>query len=60
MYISVADRSLFSIAEEFYGRGGTDLSRRVPWYDMPGLSFREYLDLAFANQISHSAVALDS
>jgi predicted AAA+ superfamily ATPase len=26
-------------------KGGADLSRRVVWYDMPGLSFREYLIL---------------
>jgi len=26
-------------------KGGGDLSRRVLWYDLPGLSFREYLHL---------------
>lgn len=100
-HISVADRSLFSIAEEFYGTGGetlildevhradhwqkhvksiidtfrnkrlwlsgsssaalkgggADLSRRVPWYDMPGLSFREYL--AFSDKITAPVYALE-
>lgn len=100
-HISVADRSLFSIAEEFYGTGGetlildevhradnwqkqvksiidtfrnkrlwlsgsssaaltgrgADLSRRVPWYDMPGLSFREYLD--FSNKTKSPTYTLE-
>jgi predicted AAA+ superfamily ATPase len=100
-HISVADRSLFSIAEEFYGTGGetlildevhramnwqkqvksiidtfrnkrlwlsgsssaaltgrgADLSRRVPWHDMPGLSFREYL--AFSDKIKTPAYSLE-
>lgn len=101
-HISVADRSLFSVAEEFYGAGGetlildevhrashwqkqvksiidtfrnkrlwlsgsssaaltgrgADLSRRVPWYNMPGLSFREYL--RFKDNITWDPLDLES
>lgn len=32
-------------------KGGADLSRRVLWYDMPGLSFREYLLLSGRSDI---------
>ena len=50
-------------------KGNADLSRRVLWYDLPGLSFREYLHLTGQGDIAvitlddliahHSTIARD-